>query len=157
MDQIVLLLRKYFFLVGITLSLLLTLACGYAWTAHRPFNPDRFTAGDDPSLKSVVENCHITGNTISVSGWLHSDLWPGDGASMVLTAGEGDREFSIPYRLQERPDIAQAFHTETNAFHNRYGFTGIARNPTGMTSGTTLHLNIISGHRLYRISHVCRP
>lgn len=156
MDQMLRLLRKYFFLAGIVLSLLLTLACGYAWTTHRPFHPEGFTPADDPSLKAVVENCHITGNTVSVSGWVHSDLWSGDGAPLILTMGDGEKEFSIPYRLTERPDIARIFHTQANPFHNRYGFTGTARKPSGMIPEETIHLNIISGHRLYRISHACR-
>lgn len=156
LDQMLLLLRKYAFLCGVALSLIVTLACCHAWTAHRPFHPDSFTPANDPSMRALVEECHIARNTIAVSGWIHSDVWPGDEATLILTVGDGEKEFSIPYRLQERPDIARTFHTEANAFHNRYGFAGTARKPAGMTPGATLHLNIISGHSLYRISHVCR-
>lgn len=156
MDQTLLLLRKYAFLFGVALSLAVTLACCHAWTAHKSFRPDNFAPASDPSMKFLVEECHIARNTLSVSGWIHSDIWPGDGAVLILTEGDGKNEFSIPYRLTERPDIARTFHTETNAFHNRYGFTGTVRNPSGMPPEESVHLNVISGHRLYRISHACR-
>lgn len=156
LDQMLLLLRKYAFLCGVALSLVATFACCHAWTAHRPFHPDNFTPSNDPSMRALVEECHIARNTIAVSGWIHSDVWPGDEATLILTVGDGEKEFSIPYRLQERPDIARTFHTEATPFHNRYGFAGTARKPAGMTPGATIHLNIISGHSLYRISHACR-
>lgn len=154
LHQSLMLLKNHAFLLGISLSLLLTLAIGHAWTAHRAFSPDSFTSADDPSMKARVETCHITPKFISVSGWVLSDLWPGPKASFLLTAGDGAQEVSIPYRLQERPDIAHATHTDGNAFHNRYGFTAIARIPEGLTPD--VHLNIIAGHTLYRMSHVCR-
>lgn len=157
MDEMRLLLKRYFFLFGIALSLLLTLACCHDWTAHRAFSPDGFTLRHDPSMNFLVESCHITRNTLSVSGWVMSDVWPGNGASLILTAGNGTKEFSIPYRLRERSDIARTFHTEGNAFHNRYGFTGIVRTHGDIAPAETLHLNIISGHTLYRTAHACRP
>jgi len=46
---------------------------------------------------------------------------------LILTLEDGEKEFSILYRHQERPDTARNFHTEANAFHNRSGFTGTAK------------------------------
>ncbi|MBF0863858.1 MAG: hypothetical protein ABF932_02120 [Gluconobacter potus] len=83
LDQMLLLLRKYAFLCGVALSLVVTLACCHAWTAHNLFHPDSFTPANDPSMKFLMEECHIARNTISVSGWIHSDIWPGDGTALI--------------------------------------------------------------------------
>lgn len=91
LDQMLLLLRKYAFLCGVALSLVVTLACCHAWTAHRPFHPDSFTPSNDPSMRALVEECHIARNTIAVSGWIHSDVWPGDGATLILTVEDGEK------------------------------------------------------------------
>ncbi|MFT9026893.1 hypothetical protein [Acetobacter indonesiensis] len=147
--------RKYFLYLTVPVCLLLTCAVYYAWNGPTPFRSAEYTLEADPTLRFQIEECRIGKKDFLVSGWLVSESWSAYKSRLVLTAGEGKGEFSIPYRLYERPDIAEKYHLNGTTIYNRYGFTGLIRRKGAIGQNTALHLNLISGHILNRVQYVC--